>query len=209
MKKLAILTICSYVFAITSSAQNITDSRQDVIDSTGSGFISNPTNLPFFNSTSNAEKIIADILDALGMQGNFKIKIADVPNAEATIRHHERYILYNPDFVNKVNTVTKNKWASIFILAHEVAHHLEGHTLTYVKNRPDVELQADEFAGYTLYKMGATLQQAQLAMYYIASADATKTHPARVDRLAAIAKGWNKANTQTKSPVSDIHPTSI
>jgi predicted metalloprotease len=35
----------------------------------------------------------------------------------------KRYILYNPEFVNKVNEVTKDKWASIFILAHEVGHH--------------------------------------------------------------------------------------
>jgi len=154
------------------------------------------TDLPFFSSSADAEKIVSGIMDALGLESKFKIKVANVPNVEATIKHHERYILYNPEFVNQVNEVTKDKWASIFILAHEVGHHLEGHTEAGLKSRPAIELEADQFAGFVLCKMGATLQQSQLAMYYISNITSSKTHPGRLDRLVAIEKGWHKAEMQ-------------
>src|SRR6185312_2225684 len=84
----------------------------------------------------------------------------------------------------------------IFILAHEIGHHLDGHTEAGLKSCPAIELEADQFAGFVLGKMGATLQQSQLAMYYISTIASSKTHPGRYDRLAAIEKGWNKAKVQ-------------
>ena len=143
-------------------------------------------------------------MDAMGLESKFKIKAADVPNVEATIKHHERYILYNPEFVNKVNEVTKDKWASIFILAHEVGHHLDGHTEAGLRSCPAIELEADQFAGFVLCKMGATLHQSQLAMYYISDMASSKTHPGRLDRLAAIEKGWNKAQMQKELASSSV-----
>jgi hypothetical protein len=140
----------------------------------------------------------------MGLDSKFKIKVADVPNVEAAIKHHERYILYNPEFVNKVNEVTKDKWASIFILAHEVGHHLDGHTEAGLRSCPAIELEADQFAGFVLCKMGATLQQAQLAMHYISTIASSKTHPGRLDRLSAIENGWNKAQMQKESASSSV-----
>jgi len=167
-----------------------------VNDSVASDLQTNSINLPFFSSSSDAEKIVSGIMDAMGLESNFKIKVADVPNVEATTKHHERYILYNPEFVKKVNEATNDKWASIFILAHEVGHHLDGHTEAGLRSCPAIELEADQFAGFALCKMGATLQQSQLAMYYISNMTFSKTHPGRPDRLAAIKKGWNKAQMQ-------------
>ena len=198
----AILLFAFCFFATVSWTQNIASKNQTVIDSTGIDAASTSTDLPFFTSSADAERIVAGIMDAIGIEGNFKIKVAHVPNVEAAIRHHERYILYNPEFVNNVNAVARDKWASIFILAHEVGHHLEGHTLADVKSRPDIELQADQFAGFALCKMGATLEQVQLAMHFIAEVEASKTHPGRADRLAAIEKGWDKAEAQMKNNFS-------
>ena len=61
---------------------------------------------------------------------------------------------------------------------------------------PSIELEADEFSGFALRKMGASLSEAQVAMRIIAGARATRTHPARTDRLMAIATGWNRADEQ-------------
>jgi hypothetical protein len=198
MKKPSILLVISILWVFASRAQNITDKEQTVIGSF-TGSVAKTTDLPFFASSFDAEQIVASIMDVMGLESTFKIKIANVPNVEAAMRHHERYILYNPEFVDNVNKVTKNKWASIFILAHEVGHHLEGHTAANIKSRPDIELQADEFAGFVLCKMGATLQDAQLAMHYISNIAASKTHPGRFDRLVAIEKGWDKAEAQLTS----------
>ena len=49
--------------------------------------------------------------------------------------------------------------------------------------------------------MGASLEDAQAAMRTLASSRATKTHPARNDRLNSIAEGWNDADMNTSSEV--------
>jgi len=186
-----LITILLVSFAY---AQNLTSENQ-IINSNAAVRITE-TDLPGFNSTEDAEKIISGIMDVLGLQANFKVKTGHIPNVEADIRHHQRYIIYNPDFVSQVNKIAKNKWASIFIIAHEIGHHLNGHTLRAMKTQPECELEADEFGGFVLCKMGASLEEAQLVMHFIANMDASKTHPGRMDRLMAIEKGWSKADAQ-------------
>src|SRR5215467_10390633 len=196
MRKPSILLVSFILFFHIGWSQNIADNNQNVIHASVNSVADRSTDLPFFTSSADAQKIVSDIMNATGLQGSFIIKAANVPNVEATIKHHEHYIFYNPVFINQVNAVTGNKWASIFILAHEVGHHVEGHKLAEIKDRPDVELQADQFAGFVLCKMGATLQQAQLAMYYISDTKASRSHPGRADRLTAIEKGWTRASIQ-------------
>jgi hypothetical protein len=129
----------------------------------------------------------------VGLTPNFELKEAKVNNVEASISHRKRYILYNPGYINWINSVTKDKWAAIALVAHEVGHHLNGHTIRKSGSKPKLELEADEFAGFVLYKLGATLAQAQEVMKHIATIKASKTHPARTARMMAIQKGWNKA----------------
>jgi hypothetical protein len=204
MKKPAILLLGFFCVCTVTWSQNLTSNETVINNVPATGLHTNSTDLPFFSSSADAEKIVSGILDAMGLDSKFKIKVADVPNVEAAIKHHERYILYNPEFVNKVNEVTKDKWASIFILAHEVGHHLDGHTEAGLRSCPAIELEADQFAGFVLCKMGATLQQAQLAMHYISTIASSKTHPGRLDRLSAIENGWNKAQMQKESASSSV-----
>ena len=122
---------------------------------------------------------------------------ADVPNAAAVISQNKRYILYNPDFINGLNDKAGNEWAAISILAHEVGHHLNGHTLDNIGSRPDLELEADEFSGFVLRKLGATLKESQEAMRLAADYKGSDTHPGQQKRLTAIATGWNNAGNQS------------
>lgn len=140
------------------------------------------------------EEMLSQIMNAVGLHPNFELREASVPNIQATIEHKKRYISYNPEFVNEVYSVTKDKWAVMMLLAHEVAHHLNGHTIKKSGSKPELELEADEFAGFVLHKLGATLEQSQEVMKYIATIDATTTHPARVSRMTAIQTGWNNAS---------------
>jgi hypothetical protein len=149
-----------------------------------------------FNSNDEAQKIIMAIIDVVGLKPNFLIRSANVPNAAAVILKGERYILYNPDFIYDMDKVAGSRWASISILAHEIGHHLNGHTLNNTGSRPELELEADEFSGFVLRKMGATLTESQLAMKIAASQEASHTHPAKINRLAAIDKGWRHADNQ-------------
>lgn len=143
-----------------------------------------------------ATKIIELILETVGLQASFEVRRANVPNAAAVVYQGRRYILYNPSFIHAMDKAAGTPWASVAILAHEIGHHLNGHTLDGKGSMPDIELEADAFSGFALRKMGASLSEAQVAMRIIASTKATRTHPARGDRLLAIAKGWNHADDQ-------------
>lgn len=139
------------------------------------------------------QEMLSDIIKVIGLVPNFELKEADVQNVEASISHRKRYILYNPEYINWLNNATNDKWAAFALLAHEIGHHLNGHTIRRGGSRPVLELEADEFAGFVLYKLGATLEQSQEVMKFIAKTTASKTHPARASRMHAIQNGWNKA----------------
>ncbi len=152
----------------------------------------------FNDSTSSvnlpvAKEMLSEIMNIVGLTPNFELKEAKVNNIEASISHRKRYILYNPAFINWITDVTKDKWAAIALLAHEVGHHLNGHTIRKSGSKPKLELEADEFAGFILYKLGASLEQSQEVMKFIAQTKESRTHPGRNSRMLAIQKGWNKA----------------
>lgn len=144
-----------------------------------------------------AESVVQDIMSTIGLRANFELRAANVPTAAAVIKQGKRYIMYNPDFMNKVNSATGSDWAAISILAHEIGHHLNGHTLDNIASKPATELEADEFSGFVLQKMGASLQDAQAVMALIASQKGSHTHPPKNQRLTYIANGWNKAAGMT------------
>ena len=156
-----------------------------------------------FSSQSEAREVLNDIMSYVGLKANFKIEAADVPNAAAVITDHTRYILYNPSFINSVKRGTKTNWSAVSILAHEIGHHLNGHTVLTKGNWHKMELESDEFSGFILRKMGAKLEDAQAAMNLLASPTGSRTHPGKADRLAAIERGWKQADEMMGGYSSD------
>ena len=145
------------------------------------------------NPSAVTEAVVKNIMSTIGLKANFELRAANVPTAAAVIMDGKRYIMYNPDFMNKINSATGSDWAAISILAHEIGHHLNGHTLDNIGSVPATELDADEFSGFVLQKMGASLADAQAVMALIASQKGSHTHPPKNQRLTYIATGWNKA----------------
>ena len=147
-------------------------------------------------NNSGAPEIISKIISVIGLKPNFEVRASNVPNAAAVVSSGKRYILYNPNFITGLIRVSGNEWSAVSVLAHEIGHHLNGHTLDNHGSVPSEELEADEFSGFVLKRMGATLDDAQLATKMAADAKGTSTHPGQSDRLLAIEKGWNNANNQ-------------
>ena len=149
------------------------------------------------SSRSNSlEEILNEIISVTGLQPSFTLKEADVMNMEAQVSKHKRVILYNPSFINWLYRSTHDKWAAATLLAHEIGHHLNGHTLKRGVSKPDVELEADEYAGFVMFKLGASLQQAQEVMKYIATSEGSATHPPRSERMKAVERGWERGRGQ-------------
>ena len=159
-------------------------------------------------SVTDAGEMSKMILKVAGKKANFLVAEARVPNAMAVLTNGKRYILYNPGFIERLTKVTGTPWAGISVLAHEIGHHLKTHTENGKTIPMATELEADEFSGYVLRKMGATLEEAQAAMKTLASERATRTHPARDDRLTSIADGWEEANSE-RGVVALNRPNSV
>jgi hypothetical protein len=187
--KLRIIIIALVVLVHSGFAQT---SREITVSQIAT-WITKPAN---FTSVSEAKTMIADIIEVIGLKPNFEVMAANVDNAAAVVYQSKRYILYNPDFINRLNAAAGNKWASVSILAHEIGHHLNGHTLEAIGSQPEKELEADEFSGFVLRRMGATLAEAQAAMKIAANYKQSLTHPGKTERLTAIAAGWSRANVQ-------------
>lgn len=152
-----------------------------------------PPQVATFASNQEAERVIQDIVDASGLRQNFEIRAAGVPNAAAVIYGTRRYIIYNQYFMREMRETTGTRWAATSIMAHEIGHHLNGHTLESAGSRPRIELEADYYSGFVLQKMGASLEEARKAMALLGNPSGSSTHPPKHDRLASITNGWIKS----------------
>jgi hypothetical protein len=134
------------------------------------------------------------MLDIIKWTKNFNLREQNgIQNAYATMSAGQRLIVYDNNFLEDIDAYAKTKWASISIMAHEVGHHYYDHVISGKGSNVPSEIEADAFSGYVLQKEGATLEQALAAMKAIGTERETATHPAKMDRLAAITRGWNAA----------------
>ena len=164
-----------------------------------------PHDVLYLPVKASVRHTVLQIVQRSGLVPNFVVGQGNVPNAAAGLRRttqggYERLILYNPDFLDRVARATRTDWASTSIIAHEIGHHLQGHTLQPGGSRPEIELEADEYSGFMMARLGSSLEQAQIAMRTLASETGSATHPARRDRLAAIAQGWQRGKDSGHTP---------
>ena len=149
--------------------------------------------------------MIEQVMAFTGLPQNFDVTEADVPNAAAAIlldqqKLPHRVIAFNPRFIELVRRETGgNPWSAVSIMAHEAGHHLAGHTIQPGGSQPPIELEADKFSGFVLYKMGAGRDDALKAINTLVPerVPGDSTHPGRRQRAAAVGDGWDSACRQT------------
>lgn len=174
-----------------------------------------------FSSDLDADNALDRILSVVGLSKNFVLSpCSNINNAVAVSYKGVRYILYDPEFMSILSSNTSN-WTNLFILAHEVGHHVNGHSLDLVLYAGDIvdapelekkrkqELEADEFAGFVLAKLGASLAQTTSSVSMLSNEDDKySTHPKRDRRIAAIIKGYKnyKREIRVVSSQKDYNP---
>jgi tetratricopeptide (TPR) repeat protein len=148
-----------------------------------------------YEASSEAKQIVEQIMQMNVLPQNFVIKSADCNNALATTIGRQRFILYSTAFLENFKKEANTKWAAYCVLAHEIGHHLSNHDLE--ESNPAVrkkyELEADKFAGGILFRLGATLEEAQAGINTFSLENASTTHPPKRARLEAVAVGWKQA----------------
>lgn len=166
-----------------------------------------------FQSRPEAQRAVSEIVSRSGLKQNFYVmECPNIDNCYAATRNGERLIVYDGSFMRRVNNMAQTDWAALSILAHEIGHHLQGHTLKQGGSDKIKELEADEFSGFVMYQMGANLSEAQSAIYKLTSNKEYGTHPPRKDRLTAIETGFENAkrlypHVNNSSPKIENTPT--
>ena len=163
-----------------------------------------------FSTNEDATKALQKILSVANLKTNrFVILPCDnIGNAMAAVYEGFRYILYKESWIDK-----SDYWSKMAILAHEVGHHINGHTLSgySLADSKRVELEADDWAGYAMGVLGASLTQTlELTKRFPDGDDSNSTHPNRAKRINALTVGWNigsKKGTVYNAPSESIKPT--
>ncbi|GAB3776212.1 hypothetical protein GCM10028818_21500 [Spirosoma horti] len=165
---------------------------------------------PTTASNGHAEKVVDRILRPIGLIRNFKvIECSNTDNCFATVLKGQRFIVYDGAFMAQIEEETETDWSAISIMAHEIGHHLQGHTIDGRGGQPIKEIEADKFSGFVLHQLGSSLDEATVAVRALGDEHATSTHPAKPARIEAIRKGWleaeamyPKSRTAIKTPVA-------
>lgn len=159
------------------------------------GETTTPHEVISFRANASIQQMAEDIVYYSGLQPNFDVVEGNVPNAAAEVAGTRRRVIFNPGFLAQLQQVTGTPWGAYSVMAHEIGHHLQGHTIVPGGSRPGLELQADEFSGFILARMGASLDEARVAMDRLGSPTGSATHPDRASRLQAIGSGFERGRS--------------
>jgi len=198
------ILLANFIF-LTSANGQIKDEEKLCISFQTGNIIS--SNINEIKNNRDAQIILDNILNTIGVSKNFILAPCEkINNVIATAYKGSRYILYDRKFINEINAETNN-WSSLFILAHEVGHHINGHSLDILlysskkidpptlKKKRKQELESDKFAAFVLSKMGANLKDLKEIINLVATDedDSYSSHPNKSSRLSAIEEGFKNA----------------
>jgi tetratricopeptide (TPR) repeat protein len=151
-------------------------------------------------STYNSNSIIKLIVEKIAINPNtFQFISCDhIENAIALIHpeSHNRIVMYDNNYFSSITG--NDYWFKVFVLSHEIAHHLNGHTIQMKNNYESYipsqkrELDCDYFAGHILYKLGA--RESDIVKVFDQLPDAlseNESHPKNYKRLNYALKGFN------------------
>jgi hypothetical protein len=163
-------------------------------------------------SDGKVNELIDKVLAVSNLKNRFIVlPCSNISNCQAIYYEGKPYILYNASFLEELKrmsfsekdiVVSNKNWEALTVLTHEIGHHFNNH----LNNPPpgvsfwQLELEADEFAGSVISRLGGSLKDAQ-TVYMNEPNTGSYTHPSRSARLDAIAKGWY--NEQSRKGNSD------
>ncbi|MEM8934057.1 MAG: hypothetical protein AAGE94_22890, partial [Acidobacteriota bacterium] len=148
--------------------------------------------IPTYDPSPDVVALVGEILALSNLAPNrFVVRAANVENAAAVLCDGEERLLYNPVLFHQL--LGESIWTARTILAHELGHLILDHPLAVTERRTNLELEADQFAGGMICKLGGTLGQALEAYGRFGEAAHRAGYPTLPDRKAAAAASWTVA----------------
>lgn len=133
-----------------------------------------------------------EILTIASVSQSFDFNAGNVPLAATIVTSERRLILYRQDIA--ANRAESQRWPLTAALAHQVAHQMFRHSLAAAPGRREQELEADKFSGTILRILGASLNDATVALREPTQQSSRDRYfPTIEARLWAVGAGWNTA----------------
>lgn len=153
------------------------------------------------NTEEGIRSIVNLITEKIGVFPNFVLqRVVEEENCFAWIepKYGLRIISYDREFLVAQSKLSEtNYWAIVFILSHEIGHHINGHTIGNfgLEESRNNELQADQFAGFIFKKLNGKKEDLIkiLDLPIFESNSENSTHPGAEERLTSALKGYNNA----------------
>ncbi len=160
-----------------------------------------------------AYKTVLNVVRESELMPDFTFVPGDVEKAKAYIANNERLLAYNPDFIKKLQQQSLNdtNWTGISILAREISHHLSKHKMEGGTPSAAENLEADKNAGFVLFKMGATLEEAIRALEESSNEQSPAQAMILNKRIVALTEGWQEAKIlhAPQQKIEDLTPKEI
>lgn len=199
------ILLSASVFAQSSRSVELAQPGTFICNYTGATVNPNDICTTSIPSNGHAERVVDRILKPIGLMRNFKVmECSNTDNCFATVLKGQRFIIYDAAFMQQIEEETETDWSAISIMAHEIGHHLQGHTIDGKGGQPQKEIEADRFSGFVLHQLGASLEDATIAVRTLGDEHATSTHPAKPTRIEAIRKGWLEAEAMYPKGKTDV-----
>jgi len=188
-----LLTFYIILFSFFLKGQNICSFSPEEVNTLFclSGYVNYTDNI-------NASIVVENILSKINLKNTYFVtKVCKGINNAVAIKYKGiKYILLDVEWMESIK-YGKNDWFHLFVIGHEMAHHLLKHTdnekTTLLISRQN-ELDADEFSGYLLGVYG--IEQKDINSLLVGFPDdnnPASTHPKKLNRINAIQKGYTSS----------------
>jgi len=157
-----------------------------------------------YNDNISANKVVEDVLLKINLKNSYFVtKVCrGINNAMAYKQNGVNYILLDVDWMKSLK-YGKNDWFHLFVIGHEMGHHLLKHTeketISLQESRKN-ELAADEYSGYILGMYGASFNDINsLLINFPNDNNKNSTHPSKIEREITIKKGYKLSKLNESS----------
>lgn len=146
---------------------------------------------------SGIRQVVERVTEALALRTPLEVRlIENTDNAFAVFDGNRRYVVIDVDFLERLNSQVRTRWAAILVVAHEVGHHYAGWTRLGHRT----EINADYWAGQALQRLGAARETAARGMFLLGGEADTAGHPNRHVRMQCVRQGWDDAAAGRRDP---------